>query len=166
MGRRPAYLHGPRGTWGKRLSLIHIYGVVDESEEQILPDVAHGRPAQVAGTEDAGEVAFYQGDAAALHGDVGAGAHGDAHVGLRERGRVVDAVAGHGDHSSLLLQLADHVQLPFRQDSSFEFVDAQLLRDEGGCESIVACNHDDAHALRPELPYYLCSRRLDGIGQR
>ena len=32
-----------------------------------------------------------------LDGDLGAGADGDADVGLRERGRVVDAVADHRD---------------------------------------------------------------------
>ena len=57
----------------------------------------------MAGAEDSAEVSFDQGDAAAFHGDVGAGAHGDADIGLRERGGVVDAVAGHGDESSLLL---------------------------------------------------------------
>ena len=40
---------------------------------------------------------LHERDAGALHRDVGAGAHRDADVGLREGRRVVDAVAGHGD---------------------------------------------------------------------
>ena len=82
-------------------------GVVDEGEEKILADVAHGGAAQVAGAHDSGEIAFDQSDAAAFHGNVGAGAHGDSDIGLSECGRVVDAVAGHGDDSSLPLQFAD-----------------------------------------------------------
>ena len=51
--------------------------------------------AERARAHDAAQVALHQRDAGALDRDVGAGAHGDADVGLRERGRVVDAVAGH-----------------------------------------------------------------------
>ena len=50
------------------------------------------------------QVALEQGDAGALHRDVGAGAHGDADVGRGERRRVVDAVAGHRDHPARALQ--------------------------------------------------------------
>ena len=48
-------------------------------------------------------------------GDVGAGAHGQAEVGLRQRGGVVDAVADHGDRPALGLQPADDVDLVLRQ---------------------------------------------------
>ena len=102
-------------------------GVVDEGEEKILADVAHGGLAQLAGAEDSGEVSFDEGDAAAFHGDVGAGAHGDADVGLREGGGVVDAVAGHGDDSSLLLEFADDFEFTFGKDFGFEFGDAEFL---------------------------------------
>ena len=76
--------------------------VVDEREEQVLPDVAHRRAAQTARAHDAAQVALDQRDAGALHRHVGAGAHRDADVGLRQRRRVVDAVAGHGDALALL----------------------------------------------------------------
>ena len=48
----------------------------------------------------ASQVAADQGQVARLDGHVGAGAHGQAQVGLCERGRVVDAVADHGHHSA------------------------------------------------------------------
>ena len=46
----------------------------------------------------------------ALHRDVGAGAHRDADVGLRQRRRVVDAVARHRDELALALQLAPRLR--------------------------------------------------------
>ena len=44
-----------------------------------------------------------QRDAGALHGHVGSCSHGDSDLRLRESGRVVDAVSGHGDGAALLL---------------------------------------------------------------
>ena len=55
--------------------------VVDESEEQVLAHVAHGRPRQPAGADDFPEVALHHRDAGALHRDVGAGTQGDADIG-------------------------------------------------------------------------------------
>ncbi len=47
---------------------------------------------------------LHQRDARALDGHVRARAHGDAHLRLRQRRRVVDAVTGHGDDAALALQ--------------------------------------------------------------
>ena len=90
-------VNGYRTPGGDR----HPERVVDEREEQVLPDVAHGRLGQAAGAHETAEVAFHQRDAGALHGHVGAGAHGDADVGLGERRRVVDAVARHRHDAAL-----------------------------------------------------------------
>ena len=60
------------------------------------------------------EVALHQRDAGALHRDVGAGAHGDADVGLRERRRVVDAVARHRHDPALACEPLDHLVLAAR----------------------------------------------------
>ena len=49
------------------------------------------------------KIAFDERHVRALHRDVGAGSHRDADVGLRERRRVVDAVAGHRDALAALL---------------------------------------------------------------
>ena len=44
----------------------------------------------------------------ALHRHVGAGAHRDADVGCRQGGRIVDAVARHGDDPSFALEPLHH----------------------------------------------------------
>src|ERR1019366_7895106 len=44
-----------------------------------------------------------------------AGAKGDACIGLRQAGRIVHAVADHGHHRDLLLQIADRGDLLFGQ---------------------------------------------------
>ena len=82
--------------------------VIDEGEEQVLPDVAHGRTRQPPRAHDAEEIALDQCNACALDGDVGAGPHGDADIGGGERRSVVDAVAGHGDDAAVAAQLLDN----------------------------------------------------------
>jgi hypothetical protein len=53
--------------------------------------------AEVHGADERGEVAFDEHEAGAVHGDIGAGAHGDADIGGGEGGGVVEAVAGEDD---------------------------------------------------------------------
>src|ERR1700682_5409375 len=67
-------------------------GVIDEREEQILPDVAHGRLREPAGANDAAQIALQQGDAGTLHRDVGAGSHRDSDVGRGKRRGGVAAI--------------------------------------------------------------------------
>ena len=63
-------------------------------------------------------------------GDLRAGdAHRDADIGARQRRRVVDAVAGHGDHPSGGAQPLDHRVLLGRLDLGLELLDAQVPRD-------------------------------------
>src|SRR5205085_11134032 len=61
----------------------------------------------------------------AFHRDVGAGAHRDADLRLRQGRRVVDAVAGHRDKPALPLQPLDGVRLLIRQDLRDHLVDAE-----------------------------------------
>ena len=83
-----------------------------------------------ARADDAAQVALDQRDAGALHRDVGAGAHRDADIGLRQRRRVVDAVAGHRDDAALALQ-ALRPRRPSRSGSTsaLDLVDAELRGD-------------------------------------
>ena len=85
------------------------------------------RAAQPPGAHDAAQVAFDERDAGALHRDVGAGAHGDADIGRGQRGRIVDAVAGHRHAAALAACSAlDLRLLLLGQDFRHHFVDAEL----------------------------------------
>jgi hypothetical protein len=61
-------------------------------------------PAEARAPARCPQVALDQRHAGALHRHVGAGAHRDADVRLRERRGVVDAVAGHRDDAPLGLE--------------------------------------------------------------
>ena len=74
----------------------------------MVPRVRRDEPDGVGGGP---QVAAHQGEVAGLDGDVGAGAHGDAEVGLGQGGGVVDAVADHGHDAALGLQPLDDVDL-------------------------------------------------------
>ncbi len=135
--------------------------VVDEGEEQVLPDVAHRRPAQAAGADQPAQIAVDQRDAGALHRHVGAGAHRDADVGLRQRRRVVDAVAGHRDATPLALQALHDRRLLLRQHLGFDGVDAELARHGLGGRAAVAGQHHDAQPFGVQSANRLAGRRLD-----
>ena len=79
-------------------------GVVDERQEQVLPDRPDRQPAQPPRSGHAAQVAAYQRHRGALQGHVGAAAQGDADVGLRQRRGVVDVqgFSGHADHDDFL----------------------------------------------------------------
>ena len=85
--------------------------------------------------------------AGAFHCDVRAGAHGDADIGRRQRRRVVDAVAGHGDHPPLAAQALHDVRLALGQDLGLHVVDPELSGDRLRRRAVVAGQHDDADAL-------------------
>ena len=84
--------------------------VVEQRPEQVLLDVADRGARKLDGAGDVHEVAAHEYHVGALLGDVGAGADSKAHVGARQGGGVVDAVAHHGDLTARILQLA-HVAL-------------------------------------------------------
>ncbi len=88
-------------------------------------------------------VGAHEHDVGGLYGDVGAGADGDAHVGLRERGGVVDAVAHHGHFPALGLELGDLGRLVAGQHLGDYRVDADDPGDAAGSGLVVAGQHDD-----------------------
>src|SRR5712692_4268473 len=142
----------------------HAQGVVDEGKEQVLADVAHGGSAELARAHDSAEIGFDQSYAAAFHCNVSASAHGNSDVSLRQRGPVVDAIAGHGDDVSFLLQALDDLRLLVRQYFGFKIVDAQLTGDCFRSGAAVAGEHNNPNALRLELADGLGSRWFDRIG--
>ena len=79
-----------------------------------------------------------------------AGLHGDADVGLGERGRVVRAVAAHGDEAAAGLFLADIGELVLGRRLGEEIVDAGFGGDGRGGDRIVARDHHraDAHGAQ------------------
>ena len=85
---------------------------------------------------------------------------------MSERGCVVDAVAGHGDDSSLLLQLLDDLGFSFGQDFGFEIIDAELLGDSGGDGLAVSGEHHDFEPHGMQSGNSGARRRLERIGNR
>ena len=66
-----------------------------------------------------------------LHGYICPSPHGDGHLCVRQRGRVVDSVASHGDESSLLLKVLDLFALILWKHFGNHIVDSELARDLG-----------------------------------
>ena len=122
-------------------------GVVQEREEKVLADISHGGAAKGARPSNPAQVAAQQGDARTFHGDVRSRSHGDANVGLRERGSVIHAVARHGRDMPLGLQLLDDFAFLMGQDAGVNSIDAQRARYRvGGCAAI-ASDHYNSNAL-------------------
>src|ERR1017187_8945364 len=113
--------------------------------------------------KNAAQVAFQQRDAAGFHRHVCAGAHGNAYISLRQRGRIVHSVPGHRDHGALLLALLHDLRLLLRQHISIK-LDAKLVRNRLGGGCIVSGDHNDLHPRRAQFAD--CIRRgfLDRIG--
>ena len=98
--------------------------------------------------DDAAQVAGHQHHVGALDGDVGAGADGDADIGLRERRRIVDAVADEGDCCRRLPQPLHGVDLAVGQNLGDHLVDAEPRGDRLGGAAVVAGDHRDLEAQR------------------
>ena len=71
-------------------------------------------------------IAFQQRDTRAFHGDVGAGAHRNAHVSGSQSGRVVDAVSALGRRPGLPDGDVDDLALILGQDFGLDLGHAEL----------------------------------------
>ena len=100
-------------------------------------------------------VAPDQDDAGRFDGNVGAGPDGDAHVGLHQGRRVVDAVADHRHELTLPLHLAHLIDLLRRQDLGEDLLNAEVGRDAPRRRPVVASEHDHLDAALFETPYRL-----------
>ena len=138
-------------------------GVVDEGEEQVLADIAHGRLREPPGADDADQIAFQQRDACAFHRNVSARSHGNADFSRRERRRVVDAVAGHRDDPAGLLQFCHHRALLVGQHFRLDVGDAEAFCDGVRRGPVVAGQHDDLDALGRQRFERIRRRRLHGV---
>jgi len=75
---------------------------------------------------DAAKVASHEGNAGALHGHLGASAHGDSDFGFAESGGIVDAVASHRHVLSFRAQLLHLSDLPSWLDLRLYGIEAEL----------------------------------------
>jgi hypothetical protein len=92
-----------------------------------------------------------------------AGIHGDADIGLRQRRRIVGAVAAHRDELALRLLVADEPQLVLGRGLRQEVVDAGFRRNRGGGHRIVAGDHHRADAHAAQLGEALADAALDDV---
>ena len=122
-------------------------GVVDEREEQVLSDVAHGRLGKPSGADDAAQIALQQRDTGAFNRDVSAGSHRDPDFRRGESGCVVDAVSGHGDDASGLLQLRDDSALLVWKDLGLDVRNPQRSGD-GVRRRLVVPDVEKSRAVR------------------
>ena len=125
--------------------------------QQLLADLDH--------LDELGRIGIEVDHVAGLARRLRARLHGDADIGLRQRRRVVGAVAAHGDQPALCLLRADVAQLVLGGRLGDEVVDAGLRGDRGGGDGVVAGDHHrlDAHAA--QLREALLDVRLDHVLQ-
>src|SRR5205807_2761907 len=141
-------------------------GVVPEGPAEVLEDGAERSPGEADGGGHAVELGREQGDVGALDGDVGAGADGDAEVGLDEGRGVVDAVAHHGHDPALLLKVADGGHLVGGEHLGEDVADADGGGDGVGGGPVVAGDHDDVDAHRGQVGDSGGGVVLEGVGHR
>ena len=129
-----------------------------EQEEHELADVRVDDASLLHGGDDAGVVVVGQHHVGCAFGDIGAGdAHRHADVGAFDGGRVVHAVAGHGDHFIVGLQGVHDAHLVLGRDAGKDigvFDDRLELFVVNGVE-FRAC-HD----------LFAWAQQTDGLGNR
>jgi len=120
-----------------------------------LPNLGVGAARDVDGVGHQRRVAAHQRDAGRMHGHVGAGGHGNAHIRGGQRRRVVDAVAHHCHASAALIKLilepCHDGGLVFGQDLGMHDVNAELPGNRFGAAAVVAGQHGglDAQRVQP-----------------
>ena len=91
------------------------------------------------------------------------GVHRDADIRLRQRRRVVGAVAAHRDELALGLLLADQLELVLGRRLGEEIVDPGFGGDRRRGQRVVAGDHDRADAHLPQLGEALADAALDDV---
>ena len=122
--------------------------------------------ADVDGVGHQPRVAAHERDARSVHGHVGAGAHGNAHVGRGQRGCIVDAVAHHGHAGTAALQFAHDARLFTGQHFGADVVHAQLFTQVARCAGVVAADQHGTDAHEFQLRDGLGRTRLGAVAKR
>src|SRR6185436_208002 len=118
-------------------------GVEPEGEEEVLADVAHYGPAEMACANDTAQVALDQRDGRALHRDIGASAHGNADISCSEGRRIVNAIARHSNPTALFAQVLDDGLFLLGQHIGHDLIDAADISRHRFCgTTVVASQHD------------------------
>ena len=173
----------------------HLADIRRQQIHQVLLDVAEDPAPFFNSSHDRREVVVGQRHGSGFLGDIRArDAHGNADVGLLQRGRIVNAVAGHGHDVPVLLEGAHDAQLVCGRnarkdvdrrgvpvqfglghriqlgagDHASALQDAELAGDGLRRHGVIAGDHDDPDAG----PFAAChgilglrSRRVDHAGQ-
>ena len=137
-------------------------GVIEESPEQIFVNVPQGGPAQPDCGGHIAQAALHQHHVRRVDGHIRARTDGNADVGPGQGGRVVDAVAHHGD-LALLLQLTNDAFLALGQNACDDLIHARLRADGSGRAFVIAGEHDHMQAHVLQLPNRAGAVLLDHV---
>ena len=85
-----------------------------------------------------------------IDGNIGAGPNGDTDIGTNQCGRIIDAIADHGDHFALLLQRADDRFLLLRQHLRDDAGDADFLSNGFGRTAVIAGEQQNRKTHLPQ----------------
>jgi hypothetical protein len=111
------------------------------------------------------EIPAHEHEAGAVHGDVGARAHGDADIGGGEGRGVVEAVAGEDHAFAAGAVFADQLLFAGGSDAGMVAVEVERLGELGGDLLAVARDHHDAEAELPEIEKGDGRHGLGGVGE-
>ncbi len=140
--------------------------VVGESPEQVRLDRGERAAREADRVRDRAEVVAHDRDVTGLDRDVRAGAHGDAEVGLGERGRIVHAVTHHRHDVAVALQITNHVELALGHHLGHHLrgFEAELAPDGEGGRRVVAREHEHRQTELPQLFERSMARGAHGVG--
>src|SRR5207248_2121744 len=134
-----------------------------DAEQEVLIDDGARLARQLNQEGQTPQIIVHERDGRAVDGDFAAGrAHRDAHVAGRQRRRVIDAVADHGDPVTAAFHLAHKLDFVLRETLADDFLAADLARDARGDRLAITRNHRDA----PDLVLFQPGQRLARFGAR
>mmetsp|Transcript_30052 Transcript_30052/g.70854 ORF Transcript_30052/g.70854 Transcript_30052/m.70854 type:complete len:256 (-) Transcript_30052:317-1084(-) len=119
--------------------------VVQQGPQKIQLNAPKNHPAYVEGGADIAYVAFDEHHVGGLRSNLGPLSDAESHVGLYQRGRVVDPVADHCHNLSLILQLPDLFDLGRRERLGYDPIRSQreLLGNRKSGPGVVSGHHPD-----------------------